>query len=58
MRDEKHVCEKHVWEGGHLCVELVVTEIEGGVDGLEGLEIYVHFLFFSILCEDGASIHY
>lgn len=41
----------------HLRVELVVTEVERGVDGLEGLEIYVYFLLFPILREDSASIN-
>ena len=42
----------------HLCVELVVAEVQRRVNWFERLEIYVHFLFFPILCQDGASIHH
>jgi len=32
-------------------VELVVTEVEGGVDGFEGFKVDVYFTFFAFVCD-------
>ena len=40
-----------------LCVELVVAEVKGGVDGLEGLKVDVQLLLLPILCQHRASVH-
>lgn len=37
-------------------MEFVIAEVEGGVDGLEGLEIVVDLLFLSFLVDDGATV--
>ncbi|KAI3478310.1 hypothetical protein L1887_59786 [Cichorium endivia] len=41
-----------------LCVELVVAEVERGVDGLEGLEGEVDLLLLALVCEDGAAVNH
>ena len=38
-------------------MELVITEVQGGVDWLEWLEVDVHFLFFSLLGNNGTTIY-
>mmetsp|Transcript_14226 Transcript_14226/g.24090 ORF Transcript_14226/g.24090 Transcript_14226/m.24090 type:complete len:221 (-) Transcript_14226:134-796(-) len=40
-----------------LCVEFVVAEVQGGVDGLEGLEVDVDFLLLAVVCHDSACVH-
>lgn len=42
----------------YLCVEFVVTEVQGGVDGLERLKVDVDLLLFALLCHDGATVHH
>ena len=37
-------------------MELVVTQVQGGVDGFEGLEIYVDFLFFTFFSDNGSTV--
>ena len=37
-------------------VELVITEVQRGVDRLERLEVNVHFLLFTLLSDDGAAV--
>mmetsp|Transcript_61759 Transcript_61759/g.93244 ORF Transcript_61759/g.93244 Transcript_61759/m.93244 type:complete len:256 (+) Transcript_61759:579-1346(+) len=39
-----------------LNVELVVAEVEGGVDGLEGLEVDRHLPLLSVLCQHRAAV--
>ena len=39
-------------------MELVVAEVEGGVDGLEGLKVNVDFLLLALLCHNGAAVDY
>jgi len=39
-----------------LGVELVVAEVEGGVDGLEGLKVNVHATLLSLVGHDGAAV--
>ena len=38
-------------------VELVITEVQRGVDRLERLKVNVHFLLFSLLSDDGAAVN-
>jgi hypothetical protein len=38
-------------------VEFVVAEVQGGVDGLEGLEVDVDFLLLAVVCHDSACVH-
>lgn len=38
-------------------MELVVAQVERGVDRLEGLKINVHLLLFAIFCKDSSRIH-
>ena len=37
-------------------MELVVTEVERGVDGLEGLEVDVDLLLLALVRDDGAAV--
>ncbi len=37
-------------------MELVVTEVEGGVDGFEGFKVDVDFTFFAFVCDDGTAV--
>ena len=37
-------------------VELVITEVQRGVDRLERLKVNVHFLLFTLLSDDGAAV--
>ena len=37
-------------------MELVITEIQGSVDGPEGLEVNINFLLFSLIGDDGATV--
>ena len=39
-----------------LCVKFVVTEVEGGIYGLEWLEVDVDLAFFSFRCNDFAAV--
>ena len=39
-----------------LRVELVITEVQRGVDRLERLKVNVHFLLFSLISDDGAAV--
>ena len=39
-----------------LCVEFVVAEVQGGVDGLEGLEVNVELLLLAIICHHCACV--
>ena len=39
----------------HLCVELVVAEVQCGVDGPERLEVDVDSLLLAVVCEDCAA---
>ena len=40
----------------HLGVELVVAQVEGGVDRLEGLEVDVHLLLFVVVRQNCAAV--
>ncbi len=40
-----------------LGVELVITQVERGVDGLERLEIDVDLLLLALLGHDGTTVH-
>ena len=45
-------------EGGEgFCVELIITEIQGGVDRFEWLEVNVDFLLLPFLCDDRATVN-
>ena len=37
-------------------MELVVAEVQGSVDGLEGLKVHVDFALFALLREDFAAV--
>ena len=37
-------------------MEFIVAEVEGRVDGFEGLEIDVEFALFALVCDDFADI--
>ena len=37
-------------------VEFVVAQVEGGIDGLEGLEVDVDFSFFAFRCDDFSAV--
>ena len=37
-------------------MELVITEVQRGVDRLERLKVNVHFLLFTLLSDDGAAV--
>lgn len=39
-------------------MELVVTEVQGGVDGFEWLKVDVHFLLFAFVCHYGAAVNH
>ena len=39
-----------------LSVELVVAEVQGGVDGFEGLKIYIELLLLVVLRHDGPRV--
>ena len=49
------VCEQ-VRKG--LGVEFIVTEVQGGVDWLEGLEIDCHFFLLSLVRHNSTTVHY
>ena len=42
----------------YLCVELVVTEVEGGVDGLERLKVNGHLLLLALVSDNGATVQH
>ena len=37
-------------------MKLVVAQVEGGIDGLEWLEVDVDFLFFTLFCYNRATV--
>ena len=39
-------------------MELVVAQVQGGVDGLEGLKVNVQLLLLAVLSHDGPSVHH
>lgn len=41
-----------------LCVELVVAEVQGRVDGLERLKIYVDLFLLAVLRQDGTRVQH
>ena len=46
-------------EGGEsFCVELVITEIQGGVDRFEWLEVNVDFLLLPFLCDYRTTVNH
>lgn len=40
----------------NLCVKLVVTEVEGSIDGFKRLKVDVDFLLFPFFCNDGPAV--
>ena len=48
------ICE----EESDLGVELVVAQVQRGVDGTEGLKVHGDFLFLALIREDGATVHH
>jgi hypothetical protein len=44
--------------GADLGVELVVAQVQRGVDGLERLEIDVHFLLFAVVCHHSPRVQH
>lgn len=38
-------------------MELVITEIEGSVDWLKRLEVYIDFFLFSFISDDGTTVN-
>ena len=42
----------------YLCVETIVTKIKRGIDGLEGLKVDGHFLFFVVVRQNRADINH
>ena len=42
----------------YLGVELVVAEVERGVDGLEGLKVNVHFLLLAVLRQHSTAVQH
>ena len=39
-------------------MELVVTEVQRGVDGFKRLKVYVDFLLFALVCHNGPTVHH
>lgn len=44
-------------KSSHLSVELVVTEVQGGVDWLKRLKVNIDFLLLAFLCHNGTTVH-
>lgn len=40
----------------NLCVKLVVTEVEGSIDGFKRLKVDVDLLLFPFFCHDGPAV--
>lgn len=38
-------------------MELVVAEVQGGVDWFKRLKVNIDFLLLAFLCDNGATIH-
>lgn len=51
---------KQAWFGLwlYLGVELVITEVQRGVDGFERLKVNVDFLLFAFFCHYGAAVNH
>lgn len=37
-------------------MKFVVAKVKGGVDGFEGLKIYIELLLFAIICHNGSGV--
>lgn len=51
------MCIKILRKFSHLGVELVVTEVQGGVDWFKRLKVNIDFLLLAFLCHNCATIH-
>lgn len=44
-------------ENTYLGMELVVTEVQGGVDWLKRLKVDIYFFLLPFVCNNGAAVH-
>lgn len=42
----------------HLCMKLVITQIQWRIDWFEGLKVYVDFLFFAIISDNCSTVNH
>lgn len=64
-RTDNENVKQHKWtiegerssERPHLGVELVVAEVQGGVNWLKRLKVDIDFLLLPFFCHNGATVH-
>ncbi len=54
---EKYMHKPKPGKSSHLGVELVVAEVQGGVDWLKRLKVDIDFLLLAFLCHNGTTVN-
>lgn len=54
---ERYLCRQKPNKSSHLGVELIVAEVQGGVDWLKRLKVNIDFLLLAFLGHNGATVH-
>lgn len=57
LRSTLHYTCGQIFRWAHLCVKLVVAEIEGGVDWLKRLKVDIDFFLLALLCHYSTTVH-